>query len=187
MMHYDELWLIMIYAFMNYDELWGIMRNYDALWKRSHSNCISDSLVRWSRRISLIIFDFYGRLLGFRYFRKNIFRIFYFRIFSGYFPNIFRKYIRYFRFFAFVFSITTSVSVSVFRNISLYWQGLTNAVLSCNRITLGVFPNCHEYQKIDCPVLKNLRLFTSWPKTHGFFGNSKDIRRERLHYVMFVT
>ena len=35
------------------------------------------------------------------------------------------------------------------------------------QITLGVFPNCHECQKIDFPVLKNLRLFTSWPKTHG--------------------
>ena len=59
---------------------------------------------------------------------------------------------------------------------SMFWcyrdvicdQGLTNAFLSCDRITflvfiyfiytlfiLGVFPNCRECQKIDCPVLKN--------------------------------
>ena len=33
-------------------------------------------------------------------------------------------------------------------------QGLTNAVLFCDQMALGVFPKCHECQKIDCPVLK---------------------------------
>ena len=33
-------------------------------------------------------------------------------------------------------------------------QGLTNAVLFCDQMALGVFPNCHEFQKIDFPVLK---------------------------------
>ena len=49
-----------------------------------------------------------------------------------------------------------------------YHQGLTKTWLKRGQMALGVFPNCHECQKIDFPVLKKcLRLFTSWPKTHG--------------------
>ena len=33
-------------------------------------------------------------------------------------------------------------------------QGLTNAVLFCDQMALGVFPKCHECQKIDCPVFE---------------------------------
>ena len=33
-------------------------------------------------------------------------------------------------------------------------QGLTKARLKRDQMALGVFPNCHEFQKIDVPVLK---------------------------------
>ena len=47
-------------------------------------------------------------------------------------------------------------------------QAATKARQKRGQITLGVFPNCHECQKLDFPVLiKTFRLFTSWPKTHG--------------------
>ena len=34
------------------------------------------------------------------------------------------------------------------------YQGLTKARLKRDQMALGVFPKCHECQKIDCPVLK---------------------------------
>ena len=63
-------------------------------------------------------------------------------------------------------------------------QGLTNAVLFCDQMALGVFPKCHKCQKIDCPVLKKPSAsLLVVRKPMGFL----EIPSERLHYAMFVT
>ena len=47
-------------------------------------------------------------------------------------------------------------------------QALTNEPGSCDQMALGVFPNCHECKKTRFSGFEiKLRLFTSWPKTHG--------------------
>ena len=55
-------------------------------------------------------------------------------------------------------------------------------------MALGVFPNCHKCQKIDFPVLKKAfgspAIYELTENPWGF-GNSKDIRRERLPYSLF--
>ena len=67
-------------------------------------------------------------------------------------------------------------------------QGLTKARLERDQMALGVFPNCHECQQNKFSGFeKNLRLFTSWPKTRAVLEILRtSIRREQLHYAMFV-
>ena len=60
-------------------------------------------------------------------------------------------------------------------------QGLTKKRLERDQMALGVFPNCHECQKIDFPVLKKKpSAIYKLTENPGGFGNSKNIRRRSV-------
>ena len=66
-------------------------------------------------------------------------------------------------------------------------QGLAKVRLERDQMALGVFPNCHESQKIDFPVLKKTFGYLLVDrKPLGFWKFQGHQAEERLHYAMFV-
>ena len=64
------------------------------------------------------------------------------------------------------------------------------AFLACERITLGVFPNCRECQKIDCPILKKTFGYLLVDrKPMGFWkfqGHQRAVALQRLRHVRYL-
>ena len=65
-------------------------------------------------------------------------------------------------------------------------QGLTKLELERGQMALGVFPNCHECQEIDFPVLKETFGYLLVDRKPLGFWKFQGHQTERLHYAMFV-